>query len=386
MSSIDKRIVEMDFINDSFESNAKESMSTIDKLTEKLKFKNAVNGLEDINSVSNELTFDGAIAGVNTFSSKLSMLQMAAATALGNIAAEAVRTGASIAKSLTIDPVMMGFEEYETKIGAIQTILTNTASKGTTLADVTEALNELNIYADKTIYNFAEMTKNIGTFTAAGVGLEDAVTAIKGISNLAAGSGSTPQQAASAMYQLSQALAAGVVSLQDWNSVVNAGMGGELFQNALKETAKQMGIVVDESLSFRESISAKDGTGWLTADVLLKTLQKFANDESLTKAATQVKTLTGLFDTMKESVQSGWATTWEYIIGDFEEAPEVLTNLSNAFNDLIGPSTEARNAMFKFWNENGGREEVIAGLTNILSGLVNIVKALHLVLEKWFQL
>ena len=375
MSSIDKRIVEMDFINDSFESNAKESMSTIDKLTEKLKFKNAVNGLEDINSVSNELTFDGAIAGVNTFSSKLSMLQMAAATALGNIAAEAVRTGASIAKSLTIDPVMMGFEEYETKIGAIQTILTNTASKGTTLADVTEALNELNLYADKTIYNFAEMTKNIGTFTAAGVGLEDAVTAIKGISNLAAGSGSTPQQAASAMYQLSQALAAGVVSLQDWNSVVNAGMGGELFQNALKETAKQMGIVVDESLSFRESISAKDGTGWLTADVLLKTLQKFANDESLTKAATQVKTLTGLFDTMKESVQSGWATTWEYIIGDFEEAPEVLTNLSNAFNDLIGPSTEARNAMFKFWNENGGREEVIAGLTNILSGLVNIVKA-----------
>ena len=375
MSSIDKRIVEMDFINDSFESNAKETMSTIDKLTEKLKFKNAVNGLEDINSVSNELTFDGAIAGVNTFSSKLSMLQMAAATALGNIAAEAVRTGASIAKSLTIDPVMMGFEEYETKIGAIQTILTNTASKGTTLADVTEALNELNIYADKTIYNFAEMTKNIGTFTAAGVGLEDAVTAIKGISNLAAGSGSTPQQAASAMYQLSQALAAGVVNLQDWNSVVNAGMGGELFQNALKETAKQMGIVVDESLTFRESISAKDGTGWLTADVLLKTLQKFANDESLTKAATQVKTLTGLFDTMKESVQSGWATTWEYIIGDFEEAPEVLTNLSNAFNDLIGPSTEARNAMFKFWNENGGREEVIAGLTNILSGLVNIVKA-----------
>lgn len=375
MSSIDKRIVEMDFINNGFETKAKESMSTIDKLTEKLKFKNAASGLDEINNKSNELKFEGAISGVETFSSKLSTLQIAAATALGNIAAEAIRTGASITKALTIEPVISGFEEYETKIGAIQTILTNTASKGTTLKDVTEALNELNQYADLTIYNFAEMTKNIGTFTAAGVGLEDAVTAIKGISNLAAGSGSTPQQAANAMYQLSQALAAGVVNLQDWNSVVNAGMGGELFQNALKETAKQMGIVVDESLSFRESISAKEGSGWLTADVLLKTLQKFANDESLTKAATQVKTLTGLFDTMKESVQSGWATTWEYIIGDFEEAPELLTNISNAFNDLIGPSTEARNAMFKFWNENGGREEVIKGLTNILSGLVNIVKA-----------
>lgn len=375
MSSIDKRIVEMDFINNGFETKAKESMSTIDKLTEKLKFKNAASGLDEINNKSNELKFEGAISGVETFSSKLSMLQIAAATALGNIAAEAIRTGTSIAKALTIEPVITGFEEYETKIGAIQTILTNTASKGTTLKDVTEALNELNTYADLTIYNFAEMTKNIGTFTAAGVGLDDAVTAIKGISNLAAGSGSTPQQAASAMYQLSQALAAGVVNLQDWNSVVNAGMGGELFQNALKETAKEMGIVVDESLSFRESISAKDGSGWLTADVLLKTLQKFANDDSLTKAATQVKTFTALFDTMKESVQSGWATTWEYIIGDFEEAPALLTNISNAFNDLIGPSTEARNAMFKFWNENGGREEVIKGLTNIVTGLVNIVKS-----------
>lgn len=375
MSSIDKRIVEMDFINNGFETKAKESMSTIDKLTEKLKFKNAASGLDEINNKSNELKFEGAISGVETFSSKLSTLQITAATALGNIAAEAIRTGTSIAKSLTIEPIISGFEEYETKIGAIQTILTNTASKGTTLKDVTEALNELNQYADLTIYNFAEMTKNIGTFTAAGVGLEDAVTAIKGISNLAAGSGSTPQQAASAMYQLSQAIASGVVNLQDWNSVVNAGMGGELFQNALKETAKEMGIVVDESLSFRESISAKEGTSWLTADVLLKTLQKFANDDSLTKAATQVKTFTALFDTMKESVQSGWATTWEYIIGDFEEAPELLTNISNAFNDLIGPSTEARNAMFKFWNENGGREEVIKGLTNVVTGLVNIVKS-----------
>ena len=147
MSSIDKRIVEMDFINNGFETKAKESMSTIDKLTEKLKFKNAASGLDEINNKSNELKFEGAISGVETFSSKLSTLQIAAATALGNIAAEAIRTGTSIAKALTIEPVISGFEEYETKIGAIQTILTNTASKGTTLKDVTEALNELNQYA-----------------------------------------------------------------------------------------------------------------------------------------------------------------------------------------------------------------------------------------------
>ena len=154
-------------------------------------------------------------------------------------------------KSLTIDPIKTGLEEYETKMNAITTIMTNTASKGTTLEDVTKSLDELNLYADKTIYNFAEMTKNIGTFTAAGIGLEQSATAIKGIANLGAGSGSTPIQVSTAMYQLSQALSSGTVKLMDWNSVVNAGMGGELFRSALLKSAKEMGVFVDESKPFR---------------------------------------------------------------------------------------------------------------------------------------
>ena len=171
-----------------------------------------------------------------------------------------------------------GFAEYETQQGAVQTILANTQHLGTTVADVNKALNDLNEYADLTIYNFTEMTRNIGTFTAAGLDLETSTSAIKGIANLAAVSGSTSEQASRAMYQLSQALAAGRVNLQDWNSVVNAGMGGKVFQDALKRTATHMGIVVDETKSFRESISAKDGSAWLTADVLSETLKQFSGD------------------------------------------------------------------------------------------------------------
>ena len=164
-------------------------------------------------------------------------LSVIGATALVRLTNAAIDTGKMVTKALTIDPVKTGFDEYETKMGSIQTILTNTKSKGTTLDDVIQALDTLNVYADKTIYNFKEMTRNIGTFTAAGIGLEDAVSSIQGIANLAAASGSTSQQASTAMYQLSQALASGTVKLMDWNSVVNAGMGGELFQEALKETA-----------------------------------------------------------------------------------------------------------------------------------------------------
>lgn len=370
MSSVDERIVQMKFDNKKFESGVKTTMDTLDQLNKGLKLDGASKGLENLNKTAKSVSLAGISEGVDAVASKFTALGAVAFTAMQNITNSAINAGKRIVSALTIDPVKAGFSEYETKMNAIQTILTNTASKGTTLEDVNKVLADLNEYADKTIYNFAEMTRNIGTFTAAGVELDTAATAIKGIANLAAGSGSTSQQASTAMYQLSQALAAGSLKLQDWNSVVNAGMGGELFQNALKKTAKSLGIVVDEAVPFRESL--KDG--WITAEVLTKTLEKFAEDEMLVAAATQVKTFTQLFDTMKESVQSGWSVSWEYIVGDKEQATKTLTAISNGFNELIGPSTDARNAMLKFWNENKGRDMLIEGLTSAFNGLKSIIK------------
>jgi len=259
------------------------------------------------------------------------------------------------------------------------------------------ALDELNHYADMTIYNFTEMTRNIGTFTAAGVDLDTSVAAIKGIANLAAVSGSNSQQASTAMYQLSQALAAGTVKLQDWNSVVNAGMGGQVFQDALKETAKVHGIAIDEMIkdegSFRETLSK----GWLTSDILTETLAKFTGDlnedqlrtmgytddqiksimemgKTANDAATKVKTFTQLFDTLKEAAQSGWTQSWEIIVGDFEEAKELLTEVSDTFSAVINASADARNKMLQDWKDLGGRTMMIEAVKNVFEGLVSVAK------------
>lgn len=396
MSSIDKRIVQMQFDNQNFESGVSKTMNSLQQLNEKLKMKDSSKGLDGVNESLNKLSgfgVSGLTAGVEGVTAKFSALGVIGMTALANITNSAINTGKQLLKSLTIDPIKTGFSEYETKMGAIQTILTNTSHQGTTLDDVNAALAELNTYADKTIYNFAEMTRNIGTFTAAGVDLDTSTAAIKGIANLAAASGSSSQQASTAMYQLSQALAAGKVSLQDWNSVVNAGMGGKLFQDALIRTSEVMGTGADSMIkkygSFRESLTKGN---WLTAEVLTETLKQIsgayteadliaqgftqtqakdivtlANNAS--NAATEVKTVTQLLDTMKESVQSGWATSWEYIIGDKEQATKILTGISNAFENLMGPSTEARNNMLKFWNEAGGRDDVIKGFSNIFQSL-----------------
>lgn len=365
--TIDKRIVQMRFDNAQFESGVSKTMGTLDKLKKSLHLENAIDGISKVQSAFSKFDTAGVTGGIDTINAKFSVMQTVAFTVMQNIVNDAYAKGKQLAEAFTIEPVFSGFQEYETQINAIQTILANTQDKGSTLEDVNKALDELNHYADLTIYNFTEMTRNIGTFTAAGVDLQSSVDAIKGIANLAAISGSTSYQASTAMYQLSQAIAAGTVNLQDWNSVVNAGMGGQVFQNALKRTARQMGQDVDGMIekfgSFRLSLS--EGK-WLTADVLTETLKQFAGAyseadliqkgysqsqaaeivkmaETATNAATKVKTFTQLFDTLKEAAQSGWTQTWEIIVGDFEEAKDFLTGLSDYFSDIINKSAEKRN-------------------------------------------
>lgn len=395
-TTVDQRVVEMRFDNKQFENNVQTSLSTIDKLKRSLNLEGAAKGLENVNAAAKNCNMSGLSGAVETVRVKFSALEVMAITALTNITNSALNAGKKIVSALTIDPIKTGFAEYETQINAVQTILANTSSKGTTLDQVNNALDELNKYADMTIYNFTEMTRNIGTFTAAGVDLDQSVSAIKGIANLAAVSGSTSQQASTAMYQLSQALASGTVKLQDWNSVVNAGMGGAVFQDALKETAKVHGIAIDQMIkdegSFRETLK----NGWLTSEVLTETLAKFTGDlnedqlrtmgyteeqiksiikmgQTANDAATKVKTFTQLWDTLKEAAQSGWTQSWEIIIGDFEEAKELLTEVSDVLGGIINESANARNEMLQGWKDLGGRTAVIEAVRNAFEGVVSIV-------------
>ena len=404
-NTIDQRILEMQFNNKQFENGIQTSLKSLGQLEKGLELKGATNGLGQLEK------------NVEFISSKFSAFGIMGVTALQNIANQAFQTGERLVKSLTVEPIMAGFSEYETQINSIQTILANTQKEGTTLEDVTKALDELNAYADKTIYNFTEMTRNIGTFTAAGVKLDTATNAIQGIANLAAISGSTSQQASTAMYQLSQAMASGTVKLMDWNSVVNAGMGGQVFQDALKETAKAHGVAIDDMIkkhgSFRETLSE----GWITTEVLTETLEKFtATTEGLTEeqikanremwkargytdeqidaifemgktatdAATKVKTFTQLFDTLKEAAQSGWTQSWEILVGDFEEAKTLLTAISDEIGTIINDSAAVRNNLLQAWKDAGGRDDIIEGVKNLYGLLKELVEPARQAFEEIF--
>lgn len=373
--TVDNKVVEMRFDNDQFEKGVATSMSTIDKLKAKLNFQDADKSLSSLSDSAKRVNMSTLANSVQKVSLQFSSLQVIAGTALANITNNAVNTGRKILSALTTNPVKDGMSEYETQMNAVQTILANTQKEGTNVKIVNKYLDELNTYADKTIYNFSEMTRNIGTFTAAGVKLGTSVSSIKGIANLAATSGSNAQQASTAMYQLSQAIAAGKVQLMDWNSVVNAGMGGQVFQDALIRTSEHLKTGAKEAIntygSFRESLSKGE---WLTTQVLTETLDQFATaadtqeeyeaavkkfvDEGYSQeeaeqiatmaktageAATKVKTFSQLIDTCKEALGSGWTTTWRLIFGDFEDARKLWTSVSDAIGGLINKFSDARN-------------------------------------------
>lgn len=414
MATIEERVVQMKFQGEQFLAGIDKSLAKLEQFNQKLKMTEGAKGLQGIGQAAGQQA--GALQkvadNVQHISDRFKALGVVGMTALSNITNQAIFAGQNLAKSLTIEPVIQGFKEYELNMNSIQTILANTQAAGTKLSDVTAALDELNHYSDQTIYNFAEMAKNIGTFTAAGVGLKPATSAIKGIANLAALSGSNSQQASAAMYQLSQAISSGRVSLEDWNSVVNAGMGGTVFQRALAQTAEKMGTLSKGSVklkgdmknvsiagkSFRESITAKPGQeSWLTSEVLTNTLAQFTGDlkdaelaamgfdkaqikaiqaqaATAKAAATEVKTLTQLLGTLKESAGSGWSQTWKTIFGDFPEAKKLFTGVNNVIGGFVNASADARNKVLKDWAQMGGRAALFEGIGNSFKALVALVK------------
>ena len=395
MATIDERVVSLKMNNKQFLSAIKESASSMDRLKESLKMQGAADGLSRIGEIAKNTTLGDLATKALDIGKNMTVMQGLAVTAFGGIGVAALNAGRSIVSGF-IGTIKDGFNEYELKMRAIQTIMANTVEKGTTLGEVKTSLAELNTYADKTVYSFSDMTHAIGLFTAAGVDLQTSVASIKGLSNLAAASGSTAQQTATAYTQLSQAIAAGAVHLQDWNSLVQAGMGGESFRNALIETSRMMGTGYDEAIAkdgnFRESLKED----WLTAQVMTTTLTALTNDLSESQlvemgyseeqahklkqfaqgafdAATKIRTFSQLVDTTKEAIGSGWAETFEILFGDFEEASVLFTSIGDWLGAVIKSSADARNGFLQMWKDLGGRASLVQGLANIFWAIVKVL-------------
>lgn len=379
-TTVDKRIVSMEFDNSKMSDNLKQTEKDLRHFEKSLQLDGAGEGIKNIEQAIQTIDFSGLNTAIDTINGRFSIMGEIANEILHSIVRRALDAGTQLAKALTIKPAMDGLNEYQMQMDAIQTIATNTKSKGTTIDQINAALDDLNTYADKTIFNFSQMVQNIGTFTAAGVGLEDSVTSIKGFMNLAAGVGASNAAAQRAAFQLSQGIAAGVVRLQDWMSIETAQMGGELFQNELLKTAKAFGVYekAQASIAKEGSFRASLKDNWLSAEIVIETLARMADattniGKELTSAATDIRTVSALFDSMGEAMGSPWAQTWRIIIGDLEEAKQIFNLIGHSFENVMNILNGGRNEMLQEWKDLGGREELLKALGNILKFIEQVV-------------
>lgn len=414
-SSIDQRIVEMQFDNAQFEKGISTSLKSIDNLEKGLKLDGASKGLESVSKAANSMDFSGLQGGIYAVQQKFSALEVIGITALQRITNAAISTGESLIKSLSIDQISAGFAKFGSKTSSVATLV----AQGNALDLVNEQLDRLNWFTDETSYNFTDMVANIAKFTASGKGLEESVTAMEGIANWAALSGQNASTASRAMYQLSQAMGAGIMRKEDYKSIQNASMDTDEFRQKCLDAGVALGklkknaddtytSLVNNKGSFTKSQFAEHLTedAWFTSDVMMSVFQTYssavdqiydyADEKGITasqaiselgdtvdsfglkafKAAQEARTWGDAVDSVKDAVSTGWMNTFELIFGNQEEATQLWTDLANAMYDVFAGGAEARNEMLKEWKESGGRDDLIQSFWNIWDAVSKVTASI----------
>ncbi len=386
-SSIDQRIVEMQFDNAQFEKGISTSLKSLDNLEKGLKLDGASKGLQSVANAANSMNFDGLQSGIYAVQQKFSTLEVIGITALQRITNEAISAGETLVKSLSMDQISAGWEKYGAKTKATQTLV----AQGNSLEDVNKQMEQLNWFTDETSYNFTDMQENIAKFTATGKGLEESVTAMEGIALWAAASGQNAATASRAMYQLSQAMGAGVMRKEDYKSIQNASMDTDEFRQKCLDAGVALGTLkknadgtykslVANSKAFNKSQFAEHLTddAWLTSDVMMQVYNDYAKavDQIYTyvqdkadageiittseaieemgdkvdafglkvfKAGQEARTFDDAIDSVKDAVSTGWMKTFELIFGDAEQSTKLWTDLANDLYEVFAEGGNERN-------------------------------------------
>lgn len=392
MSVMDSRVAELVFDNSKFQKGVEDSRKTLKQFDQDLNKVGDNSGLLGLSKAASSLTFGAAETAVDGLANRFSALGIIGMTALQNITNRAVNMGLSMAKALVVEPVTTGLQEYELKMDNIRTTMVNT---GADLKTVNSVLNDLNTYSDKTIYKFSDMTSALARLTTNGVkDLNLAKDVIQGMANAAAYAGLDNTKLQSIMYNTSQAYSLGYMSLMDFRSLENAGIGNK-FKEVAIQTAAEMGTLKKNAQgayvvavkgekaievtaeNMRNTLSGK----WLTNDVMTEVFRKYSDEttelgKAASEAATQITTASKMWDTWKEAAQSGWAQNWELIIGDYDEAKKLWTSLNEVVAGQNGFLTKFSNGIsdiLKEWRIFGGRRMMIDGFKNTWSGLVKVL-------------
>lgn len=358
MSSVDTRVVQMQFDNKQFESGVSTTMKTLEKFKESLNFEGLERGFEALGDACEAIT--------NKFS------------AFGTITDQILRNVANKITSMghqlmgTINQMGAGMHKYESLMGATRTIMNAT---GKSVDEINEVMLELNKYTDETSYNFSDLVGSMSTILSSGA-IKDMGTAEKvmeGMANAAAHAGIGIQQAAWPMQTFTKAMSAGKMTLNQWDSLNLAHFITPQMINTMIEAGKAVGTLDKEGNLIKNGkkikITAQNiretlHEGWMTADVMSKAFEVYADRESelgekAFNAAREAKTFTDVIEALKDAISTGWMKSFQLLFGNVEQAAKFFTWMAEAVIGVSDSISSFRNQLLKEWNEAGGRNALV---------------------------
>lgn len=385
---VDQRVVEMRFDNAKFEKNVQQSINSLNALNESLKFEGAEKGFAEVEKASEKVDFDRMTTALETLTGKFSALEVIGMTALVKITDKAIDTGTKLAKSLSIDQVMSGWNKYAQKTASVQTIMNAT---GKSITKVNQYLEKLMWFSDETSYGFTDMTSALSTLTAAGGDIEKMIPMIMGMANATAYAGKGAAEFQRVVYNLAQSYGTGAIQLIDWKSVEQAGAGSQQLKQLIIDTAVELGKLKEGEVTtgtFGSTLQKK----WADREVMEQAFGKYAEfaeavnaemkahpekydyqaakaiealadqyDEVTVKAfkaAQEAKSFSEAVDATKDAVSSGWMQTFDILFGNYEEAKTFWSDLAEQFWDIFAGGMGGRNSWLKK-AFNGGMDQLL---------------------------
>ena len=378
-NEVDNRVVQLEMDNGSFEKGANQSIKTLDKLDKALEFKNGKRSFSEVEEAAAKCDFKTLLTAGDAVVAKFSAIGVAGITAIQNITNRAVDAGIKIAKSLSIDQVTTGFSKYEQKTANVQTLINST---GKSINEVNEYLDRLMWFSDETSYGFTDMTQALSTMVSAGGDIDKLVPMIEGMANATAFAGKGAAEFNRVIYNLNQSYSQGFLSYMDWKSVQMAGASSKQLVDQLIRAGEEVGTIKKGQVTidnFTSTLSKK----WANREVMEKAFGYFDEmtqkayemigtvDESgnvidtasqayeilsrqydgvsinAAKAAQEAKSFTEAIDSTKDAVSSGWMRTFEIIIGNYEQAKGLWTDVANGLWDIFAGGFEERNNLLQ---------------------------------------
>lgn len=182
-ATIDEKVVEMRFDNRNFEKNVKTTMSSLDRLKQKLKLDGATKGLQDVSRAANNISLDHIASGVEQLQKRFSTFGIVGMRVVENITDSVIslfkKTNSYITSTIKSGGISRAMN-LENANFQLMGLLKNEKDVATVMEDVSYGV-------DGTAYGLDAAAKVASQLAASGMRAGDSMkSALRGISGVAA--------------------------------------------------------------------------------------------------------------------------------------------------------------------------------------------------------